>query len=264
MNYQNAWREILEASGSELADLACEAHGHDLLDPEGPPNAPLDQTFAKLCRKHEVQGWGEVDEVLSLLRTVQGFESLRLPDKRISEIANLQAQAAGMPPDKIRGIAHHTSIQRGTYQSTWGTPSELIGAVIDMFGSIDLDLASSHRANETVRAKAFCSAENPCPTHPHVIPGQVVWCNPPGPCEHVAEFWDVWLGCVSRGARGGFLIFNVDHWRQLEAPGWDLPVVVLRKRLRFVGAKSQANFPSVLVLSDGDPPADLGHVVMWR
>jgi hypothetical protein len=52
--------------------------------------------------------------------------------------------------------------------------------------------------------------------------------------------------------------------RQLPAPPIPLPVIMLRKRIRFVGAPGGANFASALVLSGGTPTNQHGHVMTWQ
>jgi len=166
-------------------------------------------------------------------------------------------------------MPHHTSKKRGTWSNDWGTPKDLVEEVRRMYGRIDFDLASSAEHNKIIRAKKYWTAQDPCPERPDLFgeetPDPVVWCNPPGPLLNVGKFWAIWLWCVSVSCRGAFLIYNMDHWRCLPAPPEDMCVVVLHKRLRFVGAKSGASFPSALVLSR-DPVwnADLGHCVVWN
>jgi hypothetical protein len=193
------------------------------------------------------------------MRTVPGLEHLRIPDERLAELT-----------DKAHGTedasgAHLTSMRRKTYSSTWGTPPEIIAIVIDLFGTIDLDLASSAEHNKIVGARAFFSEDNPCPDAPEVLPGDVCYSNPPGPSVFVQDFWKIWLGCIDRGAVGGFLIFNTDNWRGLSEPKRQHPVILLKKRVRYVGAPSSASFPSALVLSPDvvTVPDEYGHVVEW-
>lgn len=161
--------------------------------------------------------------------------------------------------------AHHTSQQRGTMRDDWGTPEWVLDIVRGIYGPITHDLASNDEANQLVGAKWYWTRENPCPLHPPTEPEDVVWCNPPGPCAMVEHFWRIWWRCVGLG--GGFLVFNLDHLRQLPAPPQTATVLILRKRLRFVGASQGASFPSALV-SPGrvEQKASLlehGHLLGW-
>jgi hypothetical protein len=163
-------------------------------------------------------------------------------------------------------ITHHTSLIRGTYRDDHGTPNSILDLVRAEYGGIDLDLASNAVANETVLAKQFYTLENPCPD---TVPLQgigTVWCNPPGPLTNVEKFWNIWLDCICFGIDGGFLIYNIDHWRCLTHSFESLYVLVLRKRIKFMGAKHGASFPSVLVFSS-EPKTlaiDTGHLLEWR
>jgi hypothetical protein len=165
---------------------------------------------------------------------------------------------------------HHTSIARGTYSSDQGTPDWVLDIARQYVGNFTLDLCSSEHHNKIVKARRFHSLEKPCPRRPRVQSTGVVWCNPPGPCGSVGEFWQTWLYCVcEKAANGAFLFFNIDHWRQLPPPPMELPAIVLRRRIRFLGNENGASFPSVLVLSpchDALRSFDhtYGHSIMWR
>lgn len=261
-SYAKVWAEILDASG--LEDLACEEHGHDLLEGlvKDAHGAPLDRTFKVLCRHHNVCGWQGVEQVLALMRTVEGFEGLRVPDRHLDAIAELE-----LCGPKV-GICDHTSVARGTYSSEWITPPWVLDIARLLYGSITYDLASSELANMQVKAGFYWCVELPCPKKPEVPAGYTVWNNPPGPCSLVKEFWQSWQHCIAAGAKGAFLIFKQDHWRQLPPPRMDVTALVLRRRIRFIGAKQSANFPSTLILSgnqlDKEWLYEHGHVMLWR
>jgi hypothetical protein len=261
-SYTQAWSEILDASG--LEDLASEKHGHDLLDgvEKGKHGAPLDYVFRRLCSRYGVKSWRDVEDVLVLMRTVDGFEHLRVPDIHLEDLAELEICGPKV------GICDHTSVTRGTYSNEWITPSWVLEISALLYGSIHVDLASSKEANWHVTAQSYWSADNPCPTKPNVPAGHVIWCNPPGPCVLVKKFWQAWQYCIADGAYGSFLIFKQDHWRQIPAPSMDVTALVLRRRIRFVGAKGGANFPSTLILSGDqlDKPwlYDYGHLMLWK
>jgi len=159
------------------------------------------------------------------------------------------------------GIAHHTSIARGTYSSEWGTPPEIVEVVRTAFGCIDYDLASSEEHNRIVKAGIYFTKKDPLKNVNNLAPG-MIYCNPPGPSELVLHFWVQWQVCVSLcGWQGAFLLFNIDHWRMLPRPTFHTKALLLRRRLRFVGAKHQANFSSMLFFAGAKAPTGWGHVV---
>jgi hypothetical protein len=154
-------------------------------------------------------------------------------------------------------------VQAGAQLDSWGTPLEVLDLTRQVLGSINLDLASNPEANKIVRARKFYTLQNPCPSAVRLRCTSVIWCNPPGPVEMVRLFWERWLTLMEDGHEGGFLIFNLDHWRTLKAPATPLYVCLWPKRLKFVGAPSQYNHPSALVLSKHPGYTFKGKVVRW-
>jgi len=161
------------------------------------------------------------------------------------------------------GIAHHTSRKRGTWSAEHGTPKHVIELVRKMFGRIDVDLASSNEFNESVGALYFFSKEDWCPAHLSVWGHpQVFYCNPPGPSSEVKRFFDIWQRATDHPNLGAFLVYNIDHWRMLH-PSRPLWALMFAKRLKFIGAKHQANFGSVLITTK-KPPKGFGHIFRWE
>lgn len=166
---------------------------------------------------------------------------------------------------------HHTSRKRGTISNDWGTPEwvlDLVRIVCD--GEITEDLASSPGHNERVRAQRyFVAGSSKAIGTYQPTPKSVVWCNPPGPCSRVKIFWARWLEFTPPG-NGAFLIYNLDHWRQLPAPPTPMHVLVLQKRIKFVGATSSASFPSAIVWAKmpgvwhNKLLREHGHMVVWQ
>lgn len=162
----------------------------------------------------------------------------------------------------------HTSRERGTYSDSWGTPAWIIDLVRETYGGIAIDMASNATAQATVQAtERWYSADDPCPAQLAPPPDGAIYCNPPGPCKRAVKFWRTWCDVVELGARGAFLIFKQDHWRQLTAPPIDLVCVVFRRRLKFAGAGQGASFPSTLVLTPNNRVRELwsphGHLTIW-
>jgi len=158
--------------------------------------------------------------------------------------------------------ARHSS--RGTARQLGNTP-EVLDFVRLVCGPITLDLASNPKANKLVRADRYYQKIDPCPDAPHLADNDVVWCNPPGPVAEVKRFFSIWDRCMGMaGNQGGFLIFNMDHWRALEPVYGEYTVVIWCKRLKFVGAPSQYNHPSSLVLcTRAGIGTEHGPVVSW-
>jgi hypothetical protein len=151
-------------------------------------------------------------------------------------------------------------LQKGAQSSEWGTPTAVLEVARAAVGRFDVDMATNTMWLPAVGARRNYTLLKPCPAK--VDGGAAVWCNPPAGVNAVRWFWDAWCGAVDRGAEGGFLIYQIDHWRTLPAPPTTCYCVLWPKRLRFVGAPCQANFSSVLVTTQ--EPKVSGNVVMWR
>jgi hypothetical protein len=157
-------------------------------------------------------------------------------------------------------------VQAGAQLDDWGTPVDVLEFVRKVFDAeIAVDLASNAVANETVKAARYYSLERPCPDQPDVKHGELTFCNPPGPVENVRLFFQRWCRAVEVSKAGGFLCFNVDHFRSLECERPWFKVVMCRKRLKFVGAPSQYNHPSALIFAGRSHILDdFGTVLSWQ
>lgn len=149
-------------------------------------------------------------------------------------------------------IGANTSLANGTYKADWGTPPEIIDLVVRAAGQpVYCDLASSEEHNKRIGAEIFYSTENPCPTALPECRG-LLWCNPPGPGKNILSFFARWMESVHRNIYpAAFLLFNLDHLRYLVHADY-FNITVLRKRIKFVGAKHQNNFPSAIIWSGLD------------
>jgi len=156
------------------------------------------------------------------------------------------------------------------YRDDWGTPKWVLDAARELMeGEIHMDLASSDVANELVGAEVFFTRENPCPANPN--PRGNVWCNPPGPSGSTHEFWNIWNrispGTMLNPIGKAFLFFNIDHARKASSPHRICTGILLAKRVKYVGAPSANNYPSLLVVEgdvrDQARELGIGHCFLW-
>lgn len=108
------------------------------------------------------------------------FETI-LADRR----ERIEQENARVTVNLLDAADKHVRGTFGTGENEWYTPAEFIEAARDVLGEIDLDPASSARAQETVRAGRFLTeADN----------GLIadwfgrVWLNPPYAQPHIANF----------------------------------------------------------------------------
>lgn len=167
------------------------------------------------------------------------------------------------------------------YSSDRGTPVWVL-AIVKMAcgGEITVDLCTTEEHNKRVGARHIYTPDFPCPSTVPIVPTDVVWCNPPGPCINrdrspgpVVKFWEIWKRCCSifycTRASGAFLFFSVDHLRQVEAPDESMTVMLLKRRVSYIGYKGGPTFPSALVFPV--PPRGLpvgalrehGQIMEW-
>lgn len=88
----------------------------------------------------------------------------------------------------------------------WYTPSQYVEAARRVLGGIDLDPASSDKANETVDAARFFTAEGDGLAQEWPV-GRV-WMNPPYAQPHVSRFCDRFAEEMRRGSTGIVLVNN--------------------------------------------------------
>ena len=170
----------------------------------------------------------------------------------------------------------HLSTKQESYNYDHGTPGWILNIVRREFPfEVLIDLASSQEHNHRIWANHFFSEENPCPYEFEMISGLsflpvtkwLVFCNPPDPAYSVHWFFDVWLNCINQGADGAFLFFNVDQMRRVEPMTYrELTVLLFHDRVRYIGNRGGASFPSALVLTGPlqNDYSDIAQVFEWK
>lgn len=161
---------------------------------------------------------------------------------------------------------HMTSTARGTYSDDRGTPDWLVHRVKNAYGRrIGFDPATSLKHNDRLCARLFYTDAGEQLDYPYLNDDEMGWCNPPGPGKLVHAFWDRWIdwGWPAKA----FLFFNVDHMRKATPPPRPTPVLLLGKRVKYVGCDGTAPTPSAVALagigSNIVQLRDLGHIFVW-
>lgn len=134
----------------------------------------------------------------------------------------------------------------------WYTPSDIIEAARTVLGSIDFDPASDSKANETVMATRFLTANGDrWGTWPV---DQCIWINPPGgKCSfgrsNQKTFWYSLMAYKEslRLRHAIFLAFSIESLQSTQTCEWPMmsfPLCIPRRRIRFVSPTGVKNSPT--------------------
>lgn len=165
-----------------------------------------------------------------------------LPEEKFNEwidqnLANgWEISAAGLR--KVAANKTHVSFNTG--ESEWYTPAEFIIAACSVMGRIDLDPASSERANKTVGATVFYTEEE---DGLGKFWAGKVWMNPPYSAELVRLFTAKFAEHVTNGdiSEGLVLVNNATetNWFQsLMAAACGL--CLIKGRIKFINTEGEA------------------------
>lgn len=218
---------------SEFADLGLRglSHRHTV------------RKYRRAWKRATRKGWAE---------EVKPGDSVTLPSREF-EAANPDRPAL---PDR----EYETAVEMGGTKSTtgveWYTPPEYINAARDVMGGIDLDPATSVKANETVQADAIFTEEDDGLEHNW---NGRVWLNPPYgkgsgqfTTKLVAEYE---AGRVDEAV----LLLNAygfdSEWFQ---PLWQFPICFTDHRIEFTSPDKDSGGPAngnIFVYLGGDVEA---------
>ena len=149
-------------------------------------------------------------------------------------------------------VANHSG------ENDWYTPAEYIAKAKEVMGDIDLDPASSRVANETVRARAFYTAEN---SGLLVNWNGRVWMNPPYSRGLIGKFIDKLCQEFDDGrvSSACVLVNNATETAWFQRIGdYSSAVVFLRGRVKFIDKRGNATgspLQGQSILYLGDSPS---------
>ena len=118
-----------------------------------------------------------------------GYEVTKLTEEAQSEIAERieDGEPASDVVTEVRSREKVPFVLHNSGNNEWYTPAEYIGLAREVMGSIDLDPASSEKANDVVQAKKYYTAKDDGLSQEW---RGKVWLNPPYSSELITKFTD--------------------------------------------------------------------------
>ena len=140
-----------------------------------------------------------------------------------------------------------TNIKHSSKSSTWQTPAEIIDRIYGVLESIDLDPASSEKANEIVLAKRIITKEQDALATAWDCENRAIYLNPPGGRvgnkSKTALFWDRLLDHQDKFSHAIFMCFSIEALQVMQAPMMQaprqgplevFPICIPSKRIKFI------------------------------
>lgn len=153
-----------------------------------------------------------------------------------------QASIAGCMSFYDGGLNHRA---QGTGQNEWYTPKKYIKAVRKALGSIELDPASSDKAQEIIRAKRYFTAEDD--GLEHAWKAKTVFLNPPYSQPQVWNFIDKLVVELTAGNIGSAILLTHNYtdtaWFH-RAEETASAICFTRGRIKFVDAEGNECAPT--------------------
>lgn len=147
-----------------------------------------------------------------------------------------------------------TNIQLSSRTDQWFTPPWVMDLVHEAIPVIDLDPASCQMANVNVKAKRFFTAEDDALSQVWSKVPVTVFLNPPGGKtgnkSNVALFWRKLMEFRANGLleEAIFMGFSLENMQVTQSDGGlsicDFPLVVPKKRIKFVSPEGTYNAPT--------------------
>lgn len=166
-----------------------------------------------------------------------------LPKEEQAEIASMGGKAVADAAREIRE-GKHVRGTFGTGENEWYTPEQHIEFARQVLGTIDLDPASSHVANQTVKAERFFSQET---NGLEKEWAGNVWLNPPYAQPAIAQFADKMVAEWQSGRVAAAIVLTHNYtdtaWFQTLARA-AAAICFTRGRVRFVSPAGELAAPT--------------------
>lgn len=205
----------------------------------------VSERSVETARKVEREGAPELIEAVETGEASVSAAALvvTLPKEEQAEIASMGGRAVAEAAREIRE-GKHVRGTFGTGENEWYTPGQHIELARQVLGTIELDPASSHVANQTVKAERFFSQET---NGLEKEWAGNVWLNPPYAQPAIAQFADKmvaeWQSCRVTAAIVLTHNYTDTAWFQTLARA-ATAICFTRGRVRFVSPAGELAAPT--------------------
>ena len=131
------------------------------------------------------------------------YEVTKLPQEKQQEVSSRISQ--GEKPKDVVAEKRKPHVSYNSGNNEWYTPPDYIELARAVMGSIDLDPASSDKANEVVQAKTYYTAQDDGLSHDW---SGNVWMNPPYSSELITKFTEKLIAELPRVPQALVLVNN--------------------------------------------------------